>query len=85
MRATIGLTMSTTKVTVLNNGPIIIEGEFAVYDANGNEYGLAGRKKLGICRCGLSAKKPFCDGTHGREGFQSECLAHNLPEPVKKP
>ena len=76
--------MSTTKVTILNNGPIILEGDFTVHDGNGNEYGLAGRKKLGICRCGLSSKKPFCDGTHGREGFSSECVAHDLPEPVKK-
>ena len=77
--------MAATKVTILNNGPIILEGEFTVHDAAGNEFGLAGRKKLGICRCGLSANKPVCDGTHGRQGFASECLAFNLPEPVKKP
>ncbi|MDZ7637793.1 MAG: CDGSH iron-sulfur domain-containing protein [Bryobacterales bacterium] len=77
--------MAATKVTIFNNGPVIIEGDFSIHDAAGAEYGLAGRTRIGLCRCGLSAKKPFCDGTHGREGFSSECSAHNLPEPVKKP
>lgn len=76
--------MAATKVSILNNGPIIIEGDFTIHDANGAEYGLAGRTKIGICRCGLSSKKPFCDGTHGREGFSSVCEAYGLAEPVKK-
>jgi CDGSH-type Zn-finger protein len=76
--------MAATKVTVFNNGPVIIEGDFSIHDAGGGEFGLAGRTKIGLCRCGLSSKKPFCDGTHGREGFSSECVAYDLPEPVKK-
>jgi len=72
------------KVTVINNGPIRVEGDFTVVDAIGNEYGLAGRTVISFCRCGHSANKPFCDGTHGREGFQSMCEARELPPPKPK-
>ncbi len=70
-----------TKVTINNNGSISIEGEFEIYDAQGNVFGLAGRTKIGLCRCGQSANKPFCDGAHGRAGFQDVCTARELPPP----
>lgn len=73
-----------TKVTVFNNGPISIEGDFTIHDAAGNTFGLGGRTKIGLCRCGLSANKPFCDGTHGRQGFESSCEARELPPPKPK-
>ncbi|MBK9167943.1 MAG: CDGSH iron-sulfur domain-containing protein [Bryobacterales bacterium] len=73
-----------TKVSVLNNGPLRIEGEFTVCDALGKEYGLAGRTVLSLCRCGLSENKPFCDGNHARQGFQSLCEARDLPPPKPK-
>ena len=70
------------KVTVRNNGPLRIEGEFTICDAEGNTYGLAGRTVISLCRCGHSEKKPFCDGTHGKSGFQSVAKAHDLPAPA---
>jgi CDGSH-type Zn-finger protein len=73
-----------TKITVNNNGPLKIEGEFTVCDATGKEYGLGGRTVLGLCRCGLSENKPFCDGSHARQGFQSVCEAKDLPAPKPK-
>jgi len=76
------------KVTVNNNGPIRIEAtdpaELAIFDPSGKQYGLAGRTVISLCRCGLSANKPFCDGAHKREGFQSVCDARDLPAPVPK-
>jgi len=72
------------KVTILNNGPIRIEGEFTIQDAEGNSFGLAGRTVISLCRCGLSENKPFCDGTHGRNGFSSQCKARDLPAPQPK-
>jgi CDGSH-type Zn-finger protein len=74
-----------TKVTVLNNGPIRLEGDFEIFDAAGNPYGLAGRTKISLCRCGKSGNKPFCDGQHGVTGFESLCQARELPPPVVKP
>jgi CDGSH-type Zn-finger protein len=73
-----------TKVTVFNNGPLRLEGEFSICDANGNEFGLAGRGSIGLCRCGLSENKPFCDGNHNRQGFQSMVEARELPPPKPK-
>ena len=73
------------KVTPLNNGPIRIEGEFEIRDAQGNLFGLAGRTVISLCRCGHSANKPFCDGSHARVGFQSLCEARELPPPKPKP
>jgi CDGSH-type Zn-finger protein len=68
------------KVTILRNGPVRIEGDFEIVDFDGNVFGLAGR----LCRCGMSENKPFCDGTHGRQGFSSECKARNLDPPKPK-
>jgi len=72
------------KITPLNNGPIRIEGEFQIYDAQGNSFGLAGRTVISLCRCGHSANKPFCDGSHARMGFQDQCQARELPPPKPK-
>jgi CDGSH-type Zn-finger protein len=73
--------MSSTKLIINKNGSIKIEGDFEIVDAQGNVYGLEGRTALGLCRCGLSANKPFCDGAH-RNKFEHEAAAFNLP-PMK--
>jgi CDGSH-type Zn-finger protein len=72
------------KITPLNNGPIRIEGEFQIFDAQGNAFGLGGRTVISLCRCGHSANKPFCDGSHARQGFQDQCAARELPPPKPK-
>ncbi len=74
-----------TKITVRNNGPLRIEGEFTIDDAEGNAFDLAGRTAISLCRCGHSQNKPFCDNTHKTVGFQSEVKARALPPPVPKP
>jgi len=73
-----------TKVTVANNGPLRLEGEFEICDAVGGQFGLAGRTIISLCRCGKSENKPFCDGNHNRTGFQSVCEARELPPPKPK-
>ena len=77
--------MAETKVIVRNDGPLRLEGENIVLaDQDGKVYQLAGRTVISLCRCGQSANKPFCDGSHGRVGFQSECQAYELPPPKPK-
>jgi CDGSH-type Zn-finger protein len=73
------------KITVNKNGPLRIEGEFTIYDAQDNAFDLAGRTSISLCRCGHSGNKPFCDGTHRQVEFQSEVKACALPPPAPKP
>jgi CDGSH-type Zn-finger protein len=73
-----------TKIKVRNNGSVRIEGDFTIYDENGNVFGLGGRTTISLCRCGQSENKPFCDGSHKRVGFQSDIKARDLP-PVAPP
>ena len=77
--------MSDVKVTVRNNGPLRLEGDIVLLDQDGQPFGLAGRTVVSLCRCGQSANKPFCDGTHAKVGFDSVCPARDLPPPAPKP
>jgi len=74
-----------TKITVKTNGSIRVEGEFEIFDKEGNKFDLAGRTAVSLCRCGHSNTQPFCDSTHKEIDFQSECKAHALPPPEPKP
>jgi CDGSH-type Zn-finger protein len=57
-------------VTVIPNGPLKV--------ANARNVRFCGQKlevegDLYLCRCGASSKAPFCDGTHGSNGFDGGC------------
>jgi CDGSH-type Zn-finger protein len=56
-------------INIKPNGPYLVEGPVRLIDADGNEYDLSQKKRVSLCRCGASVKKPFCDGTHSRIGF----------------
>jgi uncharacterized Fe-S cluster protein YjdI len=58
-----------TKITALPNGPYIVEGKLVLKDPAGTT--IKEGERFALCRCGQSVKKPFCDGTHGRVGFQA--------------
>jgi CDGSH-type Zn-finger protein len=58
-----------TTVKLLPNGPIMVEGDFEIFSADGTEM-AEGKGKVALCRCGATASKPFCDGSHTRIGFQ---------------
>jgi 3-phenylpropionate/trans-cinnamate dioxygenase ferredoxin subunit len=61
--------MSDVKVTIRKNGPYLVQGLVEIRDAEGNPVGVQG-SAVSLCRCGGSMNKPFCDGTHGKIGFQ---------------
>ena len=74
-----------TEIVVSPNGPLRISGNFVIKDGQGKEFGLSGRTAISLCRCGHSENKPFCDGGHARNGFQSVVEARELPPPAPKP
>lgn len=57
----------TVTIKLKENGPYLVEGEFRLVDANGQEIPI---RKAALCRCGGSTMKPFCDGTHSKIGFK---------------
>ncbi|MFY9119612.1 MAG: (4Fe-4S)-binding protein [Syntrophomonadaceae bacterium] len=59
---------STVNIKVIRNGPLVIDGGFQLSDTDGSVSQQAG--KTSLCRCGLSEKRPFCDGTHHRQGWK---------------
>lgn len=62
----------TITIKVRENGPLVVEGDFQLVDANGNEIPI---QKKALCRCGGSTTKPFCDGMHSKIGFQGAMAA----------
>ena len=70
-------------IKVRQNGPYRIEGDdVTVVDWNGQPYEIV-KRPIALCRCGASTKKPFCDGTHSKVGFQAAEAA--VPESADKP
>ncbi|MCC9607439.1 CDGSH iron-sulfur domain-containing protein [Blastopirellula sp. JC732] len=62
--------MSETKIRIRDNGPFLVEGPVTLEDAEGNTYTID-KPTIALCRCGHSANRPFCDGSHKGCGFES--------------
>jgi CDGSH-type Zn-finger protein len=58
------------KITPLDNGPYMVEGEIELLFPSGQPIPVRGSKAF-LCRCGASTRKPLCDGTHSRIFFQA--------------
>lgn len=58
-------------ITAYPDGPLLVRGEIDLVDAEGAPIERH-RRTIALCRCGLSAIKPFCDGTHKPAGFRTE-------------
>ena len=59
------------RIKVRLNGPYLVEtDDVELVDWNGHTYEI-GRRPVALCRCGGSANKPFCDGTHSKIGFHA--------------
>lgn len=52
------------------NGPLRVTGNLEICSGTGRT--VKRTTSAVLCRCGGSSKKPFCDGTHARIGFQAE-------------
>jgi CDGSH-type Zn-finger protein len=65
--AAIDLGAGPLRVTALADGPLQVEGPLTLTGADGAAVYCGDRTWL--CRCGHSANKPFCDGSHKRIGF----------------
>lgn len=74
--------MSDTKRPTIKpapNGPFLVEGlPTLTRMADGKTFEL--EAKAALCRCGGSANKPFCDGTHSRNGFTSKKSDDRVPD-----
>jgi CDGSH-type Zn-finger protein len=49
------------------DGPLIVKGVTQCVNSRGEA--LAVKDPFFLCRCGASANKPFCDGSHKKIGF----------------
>jgi CDGSH-type Zn-finger protein len=66
----------TIEIQVFDNGPLLVKGaDVVIKDADGNPWDTEGKDAVALCRCGASAKKPFCDGAHKAAGFEDACKA----------
>jgi len=60
------------------NGPYLVTNVVHLENSRGEV--LPTRPEMALCRCGGSANKPFCDGTHARNGFSSQKLDGRVPD-----
>ncbi|MEK3808164.1 CDGSH iron-sulfur domain-containing protein [Metabacillus sp. SLBN-84] len=60
--------MTKPVIKVNDNGSLRITGDIELIDAEGNVFQT--KQSFSLCRCGLSKKMPFCDGSH-KGVFQS--------------
>jgi CDGSH-type Zn-finger protein len=79
------------KVKIVKNGPYLVEGglplakEIIGTDAHGESVKWVpgatypDQEKYALCRCGHSAAKPFCDGTHAKVHFDGTETASRAP------
>ena len=58
----------TPEIRASANGPLLLSGGVRILNAEGKV--LYEGEKAALCRCGGSANKPFCDGTHKTSGFR---------------
>jgi CDGSH-type Zn-finger protein len=81
------------KLIVRENGSLAVDlstGDVVIVDHLGNEIPIPppkpGKTTISLCRCGLSANKPFCDSTHKRAGWKAHDPARDgQPPPLPKP
>jgi CDGSH-type Zn-finger protein len=56
------------EISVIDDGPLWVTGGVTVERSDGEPFEV--RPRMTLCRCGGSANKPLCDGTHKEIGFR---------------
>ncbi len=54
------------------NGPLLVKNLKTLRNSKGEPLLL--KPVVALCRCGASERKPFCDGTHTKNGFKDAKL-----------
>jgi CDGSH-type Zn-finger protein len=79
------------KIEITQNGPYLVSGnvplaeQHIVTNADGDSlewkegHKYPAQAQYALCRCGHSANKPFCDGTHAKVGFDGTETASREP------
>ncbi|MEL6436085.1 MAG: CDGSH iron-sulfur domain-containing protein [Pseudomonadota bacterium] len=57
------------KISEKEDGPLVVENPPTISNADGTV--VETKPVAALCRCGASANKPFCDGSHMGIGFSS--------------
>ncbi|MGH3202615.1 MAG: ferritin-like domain-containing protein, partial [Streptosporangiaceae bacterium] len=65
-------------IVTAKNGPYLVTSVAAVRTPLGERLTLP--PQLALCRCGASASKPFCDGTHATSGFTDDKDPKRVPD-----
>ena len=65
------------EITPSENGPYQVKGLANLVNQKGP---LSTKENIALCRCGGSANKPFCDGTHAYNGFSSAKLEGRIED-----
>jgi len=69
------------QITFTKHTPYRVRGIKSITDSDGEEIELGA--VTGLCRCGSSERKPFCDGTHKEIGIKGEKEADRRHDKVK--
>ncbi|WP_350348281.1 CDGSH iron-sulfur domain-containing protein [Agromyces sp. G08B096] len=64
------MTAAGPSVVACPNGPLLVRGDVEIRDEHG-ELVDPHRRTVALCRCGASAIRPFCDGSHKLVGFRT--------------
>jgi CDGSH-type Zn-finger protein/truncated hemoglobin YjbI len=65
-------------ITVATDGPYLVTNAERLTNWLGED--LPARPEMALCRCGQSAIKPFCDGTHASSGFSGAKDPKRVPD-----
>ncbi|WP_397541584.1 CDGSH iron-sulfur domain-containing protein [Roseovarius salis] len=58
------------EIELKENGPLMVRNVGRMVGPDGHEIEV--KAAMALCRCGYSGNKPFCDGSHKKQGWSSD-------------